>query len=631
MSRSSPRPRPGHSYQGDSAPPAEVAHRAADTAQTLYLVADEAAQNALSSWHRAAIVVPPTLARVETDAFYGAALVILHDPTREQQQWAERLATHLVQGKQIVKVLLLSATLTVTEWLQTEGSPEHLDRHENLAPRFEPLKESQIKAADWMVSYVLDNAKLLASPLGEAFLRYTTAQTQRTAKLGSRDTSDFLLSAYYDAFGKTPPEEAIRSARSALGMHARLHGERVEAFLRVGHHGGRLYLDLGDASWSAVMIDPVTGWKVVDNPDAVFLRSADMAALPPPATRVGTSDVLARAGFEALCHYVHVGSDEEAYLLWGYLVFCLNPHGPYPHLAFVGGQNTGKTVVTELVRSVVDPMHRSKTRSLPTNARDLAIATRGTYLLAFDNVSHLSDKMSDVLCRLSTGFGHAERRLTTDDEEELFFATRPFLTNGIVDVVEREDLASRTFTMHLQRPRNPVDPETLARQFAQDHPVILAGLLECAWMAHLTGGMAIGKPATRLLMFERWAATAAFLVGGDLGTATIVNALEENQRNALAEAAGLDLLVGLLRALVSASERWSGTMTELREALLSRLPDPGRPPSAFPSGPRALSAAMTRKASLFESVGLLVVDEGYEGPRYGRRHVYSLSLTSSPE
>ena len=41
--------------------------------------------------------------------------------------------------------------------------------------------------------------------------------------------------------------------------------------------------------------------------------------------------------------------------------------------------------------------------TLPLGIRDLAISAHNSHLLAFENVSKLSDMMSDAFCRLATG------------------------------------------------------------------------------------------------------------------------------------------------------------------------------------------------------------------------------------
>ena len=125
---------------------------------------------------------------------------------------------------------------------------------------------------------------------------------------------------------------------------------------------GRIYLDLADELWRAVEID-AEGWRVVEAPPVRFRRPRYTLPLPEPA----------RGGdiFE-LGELLNV-REEDLPLLFGFLVMCLNPEGPYPILALSGGQGTGKTTAARIMRSLIDP-NEGAVRSLPRDEKDLMIS-----------------------------------------------------------------------------------------------------------------------------------------------------------------------------------------------------------------------------------------------------------------
>ena len=88
-------------------------------------------------------------------------------------------------------------------------------------------------------------------------------------------------------------------------------------------------------------------------------------------------------------------------------------------------------------------------RSTPRDERDLVIAATNGWLIALDNLSHLSDWLSDALCRLATGSGFATRELYTNAEEAIFAAQRPVVMNGIEEVATRGDLLDRALILYL--------------------------------------------------------------------------------------------------------------------------------------------------------------------------------------
>jgi hypothetical protein len=131
-------------------------------------------------------------------------------------------------------------------------------------------------------------------------------------------------------------------------------------------------------------------------------------------------------------------------LVVAWLLAALRPSGPYPLLAISGEQGSAKTVLSKLLRALVDP-NVAAVRALRQEERELMIAANNGHVLAFDNLSGFSD----ALCRLASGGSFAVRRLYTDDEEVLFKAARPALLNGIEDVIGRSDLADRAIFLTL--------------------------------------------------------------------------------------------------------------------------------------------------------------------------------------
>ena len=141
--------------------------------------------------------------------------------------------------------------------------------------------------------------------------------------------------------------------------------------------------------------------------------------------------------------------DEHGFvLIVSWLLMALREAGPYPVLVLTGEHGTSKSTLSKILRKLVDP-NVSALRTL-TKEHDIFISARNGWVLAFDNLSYLSNEFSDTLCRISTGGGHATRTLYTDDEEQLFEVMRPIMLNGIGNVVTRGDLADRALVVSLK-------------------------------------------------------------------------------------------------------------------------------------------------------------------------------------
>jgi hypothetical protein len=162
-----------------------------------------------------------------------------------------------------------------------------------------------------------------------------------------------------------------------------------------------------------------------------------------------------------------------------WLLGALQHPGPFPLLAIAGEQGSAKTVLSKILRALIDP-NVAPVRALPREERELMIAANNGHVLAFDNLSSLPGWLSDALCRLASGGSFALRALYTDADEVLFQAARPTILNGIEDVVTRQDLADRAIFLTMGSLRDEQRrPETeLWREFELARPRILGALLD---------------------------------------------------------------------------------------------------------------------------------------------------------
>jgi hypothetical protein len=287
--------------------------------------------------------------------------------------------------------------------------------------------------------------------------------------MGSVD-ADFAPSGRrYEATGTALVAGSISSA---LVREARALFDSPErtVHVRLAEHAGHIYVDLADEQWRAVEIGP----------DMASDRIA-AGALSPAGRNVADSRARARRIGRSTRLLSQPGKSKRLVLIVSWLLATLRFGGPYPLLAISGEQGAAKTVLSKLLRSLVDP-NIAPLRALAREERDLMIAANNGYLLAFDNLSGLPFWVSDALCRLASGGSFAVRQLFTDDEEVLFQAARPILLNGIEDVISRPDLADRAIFLTLppiaEAQRRP--EAELWREFEAARPLIVGALLNAA-------------------------------------------------------------------------------------------------------------------------------------------------------
>jgi hypothetical protein len=327
-----------------------------------------------------------------------------------------------------------------------------------------------VSATDVLLN-VATAARLFHASDGTSFADLIIDGHRETWPLRSKRFQTWLRQHYYERTWDAPSPAALNAALNALEARAQFDGPQRKVSVRLAEHDGLIYLDLADEFWRCVEIG-ASGWRIAEDPPVRFRRSAGMQPLPLP---------LRGGSIESLAPFLNLASENDFVLVVAWLLGALRAGGPYPVLAIAGEQGSAKTVLSKLLRAVIDPSV-APVRALPRDERELFIAASNGYVLAFDNLSGLPPWLSDTLCRLTSGGAFSTRRLFTDQDEILFAAARPVILNAIEDVITRPDLADRAIILMLapiaEWQRRP--EHALWQEFELARPHILGALLDAA-------------------------------------------------------------------------------------------------------------------------------------------------------
>jgi hypothetical protein len=260
-----------------------------------------------------------------------------------------------------------------------------------------------------------------------------------------------------------------------------------------------------------------------------------------------------------------------------------------------------------MLRSLVDPS-TALVRRPPRDEHNLMIAASNSWALAYDNLSHIPDWFSDILCCLATGGGYSTRTLYENDAETIFQAQRPVILNGIEEVTKRADLLDRSVVVELPPilPSQRKPEEELWSEFDADRPQILGALLDAVAgaLANVASTSLISLP--RMADFARWATAAEHVLGwaeGDFMSAYDANRAESNDIALDAEPIAAPLL-----KLMETTPTWSGTAEGLRDALEEHTSDTVRKSPAWPKNGQKLSGKLKRITPNLAQVGIQVAN-----------------------
>jgi hypothetical protein len=463
-------------------------------------------------------------------------------------------------------------------------------------------KKDKPRQIDELVKLMKRRANLFHAP---GLTRYdfyadiSVGGNRQTHYIGSSSLNRYMLNAYYDDKKKALGQSVVDGANGMLRALA-ARGPQMDVDVRTSQRAGKYYLDLADPFWRAVEVS-ARGWELVKAPPVRFKRAGAMAPLCEPK-RHGNTDMLRR--------FLNVKDEDSFIMVVAWLLAALRPVGPYPILVINGEQGSAKSTMTKILRSLVDPS-TAPLRHASASDRDLFITAMHSWVLAFDNCSHMPGWLSDALCRLATGGGFATRALYTDTDEVVFNSKRPIILNGITEFVERGDLADRSVFVHLSpipKTERKTEREVLG-EFEKLRPLILGALLDAmvTGLRELPNVALPSKP--RMAEFAEWAKACEsdFTVNeGDF-----LEAYERNQTVAVADVVESDPVASAIMEFAHRRHdkregEWEGNATELLAELEGVAGEKVTKQRSWPRSSQAMGRVVARVAPVLRQAGIPV-------------------------
>ena len=398
-----------------------------------------------------------------------------------------------------------------------------------------------------------------------------------TAPVGSLEFKMMLAKAIYYDTGSIPSEKDLKDAVHDYTYQAFFSPFKFPIHTRCAMLDGEIHIDLGDETGDRVIIG-AKGWNVVPSQLAppFFRRPGGMLPLPRPE---GGGSIKSLAKFLNLKGH----SEDHLKLIVGWLVDALYPDGPYMMLVLNGPQGSAKSTTLKILRDLIDPVEGAML-SLPTSERDMFIAGSKIYLLSYDNVSELKDKLSDAFCRMINDGTFRTRKLYTNLDEIIIKLRRPVIFNGISHFVRQNDFMDRAIFIEL-----PTIRETQRRaegnllaEWKKAQPQILGALYDLAAVALQNVDTVQLQRLPRMADSARWVSAAES--EGIWENGSFLEAYQHNRQGMVDLTIESDpVAVGVLN-LLNERSGWTGTHTDLLEKLQQVTPEGNAKAQGIPKG-----------------------------------------------
>lgn len=460
-------------------------------------------------------------------------------------------------------------------------------------PAAEPCKpERKANIVTRIVELALDKDELFHTPDGAAFVVYEHGGV-KYADIFSERYALLLRTRYGDKYGDSVPPAKLNQALLDLEGHAIFKRPEFPISLRCAAANGSIYLDTGNERQDVVKVSAF-GWNVESVPDSVrFRRSEQMRAFPNPEA----------GNIELLKPFVNVSKDDWP-LVVGWLLTALNPSIECPILSLVGEAGSAKSTTANILQRFVDPQAGDELPGFPRKEQDVMVAAHNSWLLAFDNLSKLSQEQSDVLCRIVTGGSFQTRKLYSDSSLITLRARRPMVITSVEDVISASDLADRAIVLPLMKPDKPRLKIELFAELDKIKGKVFGALL--TGMAAGMKGFDTAKVerSPRMAEFARFVTAAETAMGFEPGQ-TMAAYERTQKRTAFALVDDSPLATAIVERLQS--EQVKGTAREIRELIGE---------GDWPSKPTAFGNALTFIAPSLRGIGVVVERRPRDGMNY---------------
>ena len=429
----------------------------------------------------------------------------------------------------------------------------------------------------------------------------------RTYKINGSEFKDYINLGVFNETGDFLDEGQIRKITKKCDNFARLIGEVKPVFRRIGRDENGIYIDLGTPDFDVIEITDHSVRRIT-NPPVKFIRSGIQRPIGGLNTEALPQDLF------LLKKYVQFKAEEDFILFVAWLMSCINTNGGFPPLFLVGEQGSAKSTTSAIIKSLLDASS-VPLRNLSNGMKNLMIAASNDYILCYDNISKITEKQSDNLCKLATGTGFTTRKLYTTLEEVQLLCKNPIVINSISIAPTRQDLADRSVIVSLTfiPPEARKTEKEIWESWEKDRPSILGALCKAISASLRNYDQVAEDNLPRMADFAKWVIAGEEQLPWEKGE--FLKTMRNLRTKMVEDAVDADSTAMAVIKMMKGRDTWNGNASELLDRLEDCIDQGKHKYPDFPKLPNQLSRNLNRISAFLREKGLLV-DKRHSGQRF---------------
>ena len=372
------------------------------------------------------------------------------------------------------------------------------------------------------------------------------------------DYKKYVRYMYYGRYQKAVQKDSLQRVLDTLAVKAQVEGEEIIPAYRCAYHDGKIYYYLADREQTVISIDE-NGYRVIAESPVPFIKKQNMSEQILPGK---SKESLKTLGMK----FWQFATADDRILHWVLVISRFIAEGSQPLVYYFGDRGSAKSTSMKLDKMIVDPSEID-IKALPKNISDVVAAVSNQYLVCFDNVSCISNELSDIFCIVATHGYYSKRMLYSNNEECAIKLNARVSFSGITNLSTKPDLIDRMVCLKLNRIDSSKrrTEEEIMEEFRKDLPHILHKIFQV-----LSKALPIYKNLNleklpRMADFAKWGYAIAEALG--YGGERFLKIYDSNQSDLLENMVSEDSIITVLIEVMRKYRYFKGTVTELVTAL----------------------------------------------------------------
>lgn len=365
---------------------------------------------------------------------------------------------------------------------------------------------------------------------------------------------------------------------------------------RIGMKDGKIYYDLhNEYDEELKYVEIVDGdWMIKNGDSEIFLWNQFSKEQVIPVKR--------DADYMLLKKYLNIRK-EDMLLALVYIASCMIPDKQHPILNIEGEHGTGKSTISSIIKTLIDPVKGSSCLSNFSDGKDgLLMQLSQFYLSVFDNIEKLPSNLNQTFCQAVTGGITYKRKFYSQDTLLSVELNSIVIINGITPSIRKEDLVSRAVFIETNALSDYRETGKLMEEFRRDLPKIFGGLLKVVAKAMQIKDQVKLTKSYRMAEFTTIGYAIAEAIETGLGN-EFMKAMEQNERRQLQEVKKNEPLITLFQNFLQIHHDGVCWPVEkvFEEVVRNDIYHAGLGATAkkLPNAPNALSRSVNKLKSLF--------------------------------